>query len=592
MKNLLRALQYFRHDGLRLVLVFLLMLASIGLSVLKPWPLALIVDSVLGSKPLPRWSADLFQQWDKSIWLVGLSAAIFLLHLAQAGFSSAQNFLSIKVGLRGLTWVRTEVFAKLQKLSLRFHQGAQSGDLIFRASWDTYSFQTLFQHGLVTFVGAFLSLLLMVFVMTKLNGRLTIAALALVPLLVLVIKLFGKKMGERAASAQQADSKVTSLVQQNIASMQLIQSYTREEFEKSRFGKLASMAEQDRISQHGLELLYGFSLAILFGAGATLIAWLGAQEVLAGRLSVGELLIFIAYLAQLYEPLNQLSHVGATVSAASAGTRRVFEILDTAEEVKDNGAKKQELKVQGAIEFQKVSFGYDARREILHEISFALASGECTAIVGPSGSGKTTLLNLLPRFFDPTTGSIKLDGVDLRELSLKGLRTQISLVLQQPVILPASIAENISYGKPGASFEEIQTAARWANADLFIEQLPQKYDTIIGEGAARLSIGEQQRINLARAFLKNAPILLLDEPTSALDADSESLMLDSLERLIEGRTTLIVTHRLGMIQRADKILVMEGGRVVEMGTHEQLLQRGGYYGRALGELKKNEKASD
>jgi ATP-binding cassette subfamily B protein/subfamily B ATP-binding cassette protein MsbA len=259
------------------------------------------------------------------------SGAILTFHFGHGALSAAQNFLSIKVGLRGLTRVRNEVFARLQQLSLRFHQGANSGDLIYRASWDTYAFQTLFQQGLITFATAFLSLLLMIFVMAKLNGRLTLVALALVPLLMLAIKIFGKRMSRRAAAAQQSDSKVTSLVQQSIASMQLIQSYTREDFEKERFGEQVFAAENRRISQHGFELLYWFSLAILFGLGATAITWLGAKEVLANRLSVGELLIFLAYLAQLYEPLNQLSHGGATVSGASAGTRRVFEILDTRE---------------------------------------------------------------------------------------------------------------------------------------------------------------------------------------------------------------------------------------------------------------------
>ncbi len=581
MKNLLRALKYFQTDSVRLIAVFFLMLASIVLNILKPWPLAIIVDSILGGKPLPQWNA--LQNGDKNAWLIGLSAAIFLIHFVQGAFSSTQNFISIKVGLRGLTKVRNEVFAKLQRLSLRYHQGANSGDLIYRASWDTYAFQTLFQQGLITFVTAFLSLVLMVFVMAKLNGRLTLAALALVPCLILVIKIFGKRMSQRATSAQQADSKVTSLVQQNIASMQLIQSYTREDFEKTRFGEQVYSAEKQRISQHGFELLYWFSLAILFGLGATTITWLGAEEVLANRLSVGELLIFIAYLAQLYEPLNQLSHVGATVSGAVAGTRRVFEILDATEEVQDTGVRSQKS-CKGRIEFQNVSFGYEANREVLHAINFSVGAGECVAIVGPSGVGKTTLLNLLPRFFEPSSGVIKLDGIDLREFRLQELRSQISLVLQQPIILPATVAENIAYGKPTATFAEIQTAARLANADAFIEQLPQKYETVIGEGAARLSVGEQQRINLARAFLKDAPVLLLDEPTSALDAESESLVVAGLERLIEGRTTLIVAHRLSMIQRAHKILVIEGGKIVECGTHQELLQRGGYYHRVLREL--------
>ena len=393
-------------------------------------------------------------------------------------------------------------------------------------------------------------------------------------------------MSRRATAAQQADSKVTSLVQQSIASMQLIQSYTREDFEKKRFDEKVSVAEKFRISQHGFELLYWFSLAILFGLGATMITWLGVKEVLAGRLTVGELLIFIAYLAQLYEPLNQLSHVGAPVSGAGAGTRRVFEILDSPEEVGDKGNRlpAQNRAVLGNIEFKNVSFGYEPGREILKGINFAVRKGERVAIVGPSGAGKTTVLNLLPRFFDPASGSIELDGVDLREFGLKELRSQIGLVLQQPIILPATIAENISYGKPGATLSEIQAAARMANADSFIEVMPRKYETIIGEGAARLSIGEQQRINLARAFLKDAPILLLDEPTSALDAESESLVLSGIEKLTQGRTTLIVAHRLSMVLHADRILVLDGGKIVEFGTHEELLRRSGYYSRVFQEL--------
>ncbi len=584
MKNLLRAFAYFRPDAPRLVLVFLIMLASIGLNVLKPWPLALIVDSVLGTKPFPSILENF--SIGKTAWLAMLSGTIFALHFAQGGFSAIQNFLSIKIGLRGLTRVRNEVFARLQRLSLRFHQGADSGDLIYRASWDTYAFQTLFQQGAITFVTAFLSLLLMVFVMAKLNGRLTLAALALVPFLFVVIKIFGARMSQRANAAQQADSKVTSLVQQSIASMQLIQSYTREDLEKRRFHEKVFTAEEYRISQHGFELLYWFCLALLFGLGATMITWLGAKEVLAGRLTVGELLIFIAYLAQLYEPLNQLSHIGATVSGAGAGTRRVFEILDAPEEIveKENRSQKKNFAAQGNLEFKNVSFGYEPGREILHQISFTVRAGERVAIVGPSGAGKTTVLNLLPRFFDPVSGSIELGGVDLREFALKDLRSQIGLVLQQPIILPATIVENISYGKPDATLAEIENVARMAHADTFIQLMPHKYETLIGEGAARLSIGEQQRINLARAFLKDAPILLLDEPTSALDAESEELVLSGIERLTQGRTTLIVAHRLNMVLRADKILVLDGGKIVDFGTHEQLKERSGYYNRVLQQL--------
>lgn len=577
MKNARRALKYFRADAPRVSAVFLLMLGSIALNVLKPWPLAVILDSVLATPVTP--DSD-----PRPLFLIAWSVTILVIYVGQGGFSALQNYLSIQIGLRGLTRVRNELFAKLQQLSLRFHHGSNSGDLIYRASWDTYAFQTLFQQGLVTFTTALLSLIVMTFIMVKLNLHLTIVALCLAPLLVVAIKFFSKRMSERTTAAQQADSKVTSFVQQSIAAMQLIQSYTRERHGKTEFEMRTVHAEQKRMAQHASELLYGFEVTVIFAIGTAVMTWLGANEVSKGNLSIGQLIVFLAYLAQLYEPLNQLSHVGATVAGASAGTKRVFEILDALEEVKDspNARALQKFTAHSSrVTFENVSFGYEKGRDILREVSFALEPGESVALIGPSGAGKTTLLNLLPRFFDPTSGAIKLDGVDLRELKLKDLRSNIALVLQQPVVLPGTIAENIAYGKCEASLVEIEAAARAANAHEFIEALPKKYQTVVGDGAARLSIGEQQRINLARAFLKDAPILLLDEPTSALDADNERLVLEGLQKLMKGRTTLVVAHRLRTIRNVDRILVLENGKISQSGTAEELARYGGYFARAM-----------
>jgi ATP-binding cassette subfamily B protein len=583
MKNVLRALSYFRPDASRLAMVFLLMLASIGLNILKPWPLALIVDSVLGNKPLPGWCVEILGNFGQTSLIAGLSGLIFALHFGQGGLQALQNFLTIRIGLRGLTRVRSELFAQLQRLSLRFHQGANAGDLIYRATWDSYSFQTLFQQGLVTFVTAFLSLLVMTIVMARINFRLTLFALATVPLLVIAIRFFGRRMNERTNAAQQADSKVTSLVQQTIASMQLIQSYTREQIEKDIFQKQITEAEQRRVSQHGGELLYWFSIAVVFGLGVAGMTWLGIRELLVGKLTLGELLVFLAYLAQLYEPLNQLSHVGATVAGARAGTQRIFEVLDTPEQIKNAADPiKPTPRLIGRIECVNVFFAYENKHNVLSDLSLFVAPGESVAIIGPSGAGKTTLLNLLPRFFDPTKGVIKIDGFDLRQLDLNYLRSNIALVLQEPILLSATIAENIAYGKPGASRAEVEAAAMSASADLFIRKLPHGYDTMIGEGASRLSVGEKQRINLARAFLKDAPILLLDEPTSALDAENEELVVASLQKLMQGRTTLISAHRLATIRRMDRIFVLENGRLLETGTPEQLQLSGGYYARMVG----------
>jgi ATP-binding cassette subfamily B protein/subfamily B ATP-binding cassette protein MsbA len=344
-------------------------------------------------------------------------------------------------------------------------------------------------------------------------------------------------------------------------------------------------------------LIYWLAISFVFAAGTAAIVWVGSLQVLAGKLTVGELLIFLAYLAQLYEPLNQLSHVGATVAGAVVGTQRVFEILDTPEEVKDaptarpvvnaragktsNQTAGQPLVAHGAVEFDHVSFSYEKGQPVLQDVSFHIGAGQSAAFIGPSGVGKTTLLNLLPRFFDPTGGAVKLDGSDLRELRLKDLRTQIAVVLQEPILLPASIAENIAYGRPHASRAQIEAAARAANADKFITKLPAGYNTIVGDGGARLSVGERQRLNLARAFLKDAPILLLDEPTSALDADSEALVVASLFDLMKDRTTLMVAHRLSTIARVDKILVLQEGKLIEQGSPAELKTKEGYYARVI-----------
>jgi len=596
MDKLGRAFQFFRPDAKRLLAVGGLMLLSIGANLLKPWPLAVIVDSVLGDKPVPGWLHSVVGSLNKESLLLALASGVLLLHLGYSALSSAQNFIAIQVGLRGLRRVRDEVFSCLQRLSLRFHQGTRSGDLIHRAAWDTYSFQTLFQQGMITAGTASLSLALMVVVMWRVNVLLTLVSLATVPALLLTIRQFGRRMTERGTDAQQADSQVTSFVQQSIAALPLIQSYTREESEQSAFTSRTSTAMDKRLSQHGWELLYWLAISAVFALGAAAIVWLGSRQVLAGKLSVGELLIFLAYLAQLYEPLNQLSHVGATVANAIVGTQRVFELLDTPEEVKDApnarpvvGARQSAspdtpqpaLVAAGAIEFTSVSFSYQKEQPVLREISFRLGARQSAAIIGPSGVGKTTLLNLLPRFFDPTEGAVKLDGANLRELRLKDLRQQIAVVLQEPILLPASIAENIAYGNPRASRAEIEAAARSANADKFIAKLVNGYETVVGDGGARLSVGERQRLNLARAFLKDAPILLLDEPTSALDADSEALVVSSLFDLMRGRTTLMVAHRLTTISRVDKILVLQDGRLIEEGSPTELKAKQGYYARVM-----------
>jgi len=591
-----------------------LLLLSIGINLLKPWPLALLVDSVLGSKPYPTWLPTEVRAWAQPGQITAIIAVSLAIYMTHSAVCAAHVYLSIGIGLRGLRRVRDDVFSWLQRLSLRYHHGTVAGDIIFRAGTDTTAFQVLFQDGLLIVVNATGTLLFMTYLMGRLNVYLTAVALVAVPVLLISIKIFGGAMRSRGMAAQQAESKVYSLIHQGITALPLIQSHVRELHEQQRFTAQTEAARQRKMAQQGLEVFYWGSISVILGACTLGVTWVGAHEVLAANLTLGELLVFLAYVAQLFEPLHQLSKVGATLSSASASTRRVFEILDTPEDVKNRpearpavrgvvvdgqgglptsaddmfaaaGAQAappgRPLQVYGNVTYDDVSFAYVSSRPILHHVSFKLLGGTSAAIIGPSGAGKTTLLNLLPRFFDPVSGAVLLEGMDIRELRLEDLRAQIGLVLQQPIILPATIAENIAYGKPNASMEDVEAAAHAANASAFIEKLPDHYQTVVGDGGAHLSVGEKQRINLARAFLKDAPILLMDEPTSALDVESEAQVVSSLFALMKGRTTLMVAHRLTTIRRVDKILVVENGRLTETGPPDDLLAEQGYYARVV-----------
>ena len=614
-RQLVRALGYFRPDARRIALTLGLLLLGIGLNLLKPWPLALLVDSVLGSKPYPVWFPEHVRDWRQPIQLTAIVAASLALHLIHAAVCAGHAYLTISVGLRGLRRVRDEVFGWLQRISLRYHHGTQAGDIIFRAGTDTSAFQILYQQGVLVFISATGTLLFMAVAMARLNLQLTAVALVAVPILLLSIKVFGRAMQMRGMAAQQAESRVYSLIHQGIIALPLIRSHAREDHEHQRFVSHTEEARQHKMAQHGLEVLYWGAISAILSTCTLGVTWVGAQQVLAANLTVGELLVFLAYVAQLFEPLHHLSQVGATLSSAAASTKRVFEILDTSEDVTDRPDARRAchgreaghaprhpaavgdvasagggvlaprasapLPVYGNVTFDDICFAYDRARPVLAHVSFKLTAGTAAAIIGPSGAGKTTLLNLLPRFFDPTSGSVLLEGVDLRDLRLADLRRQIALVLQEPIILPTTVAENISYGKPDATMAEIEAAAHAASADEFIEKLPQHYRAVIGDGGARLSVGEKQRINLARAFLKDAPVVLMDEPTSALDVESEARVVTSLFALMRGRTTLMVAHRLTTIRRVDTVLVLNDGRLTEMGPPDKLLAEQGYYARVI-----------
>ncbi len=569
-------LAFYRADWLRVGAALGLLLATTAVAIFKPWPLAWIVDRLAeADAAAPGAAGDLRV-------ILGWSALLAAVHALHAMLGAAQQALVIHTGLRGLARVRRAVFGWLLRLSLRRLQGAQAGDLIYRATWDTHAFQTLFQQGLFTFLGASLTLVAMTVVMWRFNPALTLVALSTVPVLLLIMRFFGPLMSQRAGRAQAADASVAALVQQAVANLPLIQGFTREQTEADRFEASAAGSLSARWRQHRAEVVYLAVVAVVFALGTAGIVVLGAREVTAGNLTVGRLLVFLAYLAQLYEPLNQLSHVGSTVSNARAGAERVLELLAEDRATKAEPKLKNRTFPAAELAFEDVSFAYAAGQPVLRNVRVPLRAGESVALIGPSGAGKTTLLQMIPRFLDPDSGVVRLAGEDLRSYPRPWLREHVALVLQESLLLPTTIAENIGYGRAGATRDEIEAAASAANAHEFIRRLPQGYDTVVGDGAARLSVGEKQRLNLARAFLKDAPILLLDEPTSALDAESEGLVLASLRRLMKGRTTLMVAHRLATIREVDRIVVLNAGEVTEVGTAAELLAKGGYFSRVNG----------
>jgi ATP-binding cassette subfamily B protein/subfamily B ATP-binding cassette protein MsbA len=581
-----RVLGYVRPHAAPLIGGVLLTLAGIALDLLKPLPLAIVIDSVLQGKPLPPALQPLLLGLQPQALLLASALALVGLTLLHGVATLGANYFTIDVGQRMVNDLRTDLYAHLQKLSLKFHHQQQTGDLLYRVMADTFSVQSLVMNGLLPLLSALLTLFGMLLVLLRYDAQMAVLSLLVAPPLFLSIHWLSRSIHGHAAASKEAESALYSSAETAIGAVKLLQAYGREKdaIEEFKKGSQRSLALNLRL--YNAETIFTLIVDGVLAAGTALLVWLGASRVLEGRLTLGELTIFLAYLAKVYAPVQAVSHNLRELVSSRAGLDRVFQVLDVQPDIHDAPGARALPSARGEIRLENVSFGYEPERPVLRDVSLLIRPGQKLALVGRTGAGKSTLASMVLRFFDPQHGRVSIDGNDLREVTLHSLRRQVTLMLQEPILFRGSVADNIRFARPEATDEDVRAAARLAEAERFILELPGGYDALLGQDGQTLSGGQRQRLSLARALLRQAPIVILDEPTSALDVATEALVWSNVEALLRGRTAIIIAHRLSTARMADVIVVMEGGRIVEQGTHDELIGKAGVYaglwGRAGG----------
>lgn len=558
---LLEAKPYWLH----LACILLLNLLSIPIALLAPLPVKIGVDSVIGSKPVPHFLTEVIPRevFGSESGILIVSACLLLAIALVKQFLSLgswvlQNYTGEKLALG----FRAQLFRHVQRLSLSYHDTRGSTESVYRIQYDAPAVQWFLTNGIVPFLTSGLTLLSMLYVMVKIDAELALVALAVAPVLFLLTRASGKRLRDRWYEVKKSESSAMSVIQEALGAVRVVKAFGQEEREKERYMKYAREGVKGQIDLAiiggSFNLFNGLAIAI----GTASVLFLGIRHVQGGILTLGELFMVFAYLSQLYAPMEAMTRKVAELQSSLVSADRAFSLLDEAPDVTDSPFSRRITRAKGSVSFQKVSFGYDEDQLVLRDISFEVSPGIHVGIMGATGAGKTTLVSLLTRFCDPKLGRILIDDIDLREYRLDDVRNQFALVLQDAVLFSTSVAENIAYARPGASRREIIDSAKAANAHQFILELPNGYDTLVGERGMRLSGGERQRISLARAFLKDAPILVLDEPTSSVDMKTEAVIMEAMGRLMVGRTTFMIAHRLRTLQNCDLLLGLENGRLV------------------------------
>jgi subfamily B ATP-binding cassette protein MsbA len=563
-----------------LVLAFLAVLGEAGTDLLEPWPLKIVFDYVFVTKHMPAWMSGLIGGTfgpDKVSILHFAVLAVILIALTGALSSYFEKYLTTSVGQWVMHDLRTILYHHIQRLSLAYHDHRPTGDLISTVTADIDSIQDFISQALLGIVVNVLTLVGMLLVMFYLNWRFTLIALSITPFLFIVVYTYTRRIKQASRALRKKEGEVISVVAEVLNSIRVVKAFAREDYEEARLAQQSLENVEVALKARSLKAKLAPVVQVIVAVGTCLVLWYGVNLVLSGQLTSGSLLVFLLYLGKMYKPMRDLSKMTDTMSKAAVGYERIRAVVETEDTIRNLPGARKAPDFKGAIEFEHVYFAYESGYGTLNDINLRVEPGQLAALVGPTGAGKTTIASLIGRLYDPQKGVVKIDGEDVRRYKLKSLRRQMSFVLQETLLFRAPVWQNIAYGRPEASREEILHAAKLANADEFIREMPQQYDTMVGEKGVTLSGGQRQRIAIARAIIRNAPILILDEPTSGLDAASEELVFEALGRLMAGRTTIVIAHRLATIRRADVIFVIEHGKIAERGTHDYLLSAGGIY---------------
>jgi ABC-type multidrug transport system fused ATPase/permease subunit len=563
-----------------LVIIFAAMLVQTAMSLAAPWPLKVILDNVLNSHKAPEWLDRLRiipVGGDKLELALVAGAMVVVIATLSALASYVENYYSESVSQYVAHDLRMRVYEHLQRLSLGYYDTHQVGAILSTITSDVKTIQNFASSGTLGILVDLLTIVGMLVIMFWLNWDFALIAIAATPFLLFFVARFNRAVKKATHDVRKHQAQIVSVVQEGLESVRVVKAYGRQDLEEENLSSVSHATVESALKARKIKAVLSPVVSIVAGICTGIVLWRGTALVLSDAMTIGSLTVFLTYLSKFFKPVQDLAKMGSTIAQTAVGIERVQTILNTDTVIPERPDAREPSTLKGAIEFEHIAFAYDPKEPVLKDVHAKIAAGQFVGIVGPTGGGKSTIVSMVPRFYDPSAGRVLIDGVDLRDLTIQGLRGQIGFVLQDTVLFRGTVRDNIAYGRPTATEAEIVEAAKLANADEFIAKMPDGYNTMVGERGLTLSGGQRQRIGIARAIIRNAPILILDEPTAALDTESEKLVMEALERLMKGRTVLTIAHRLSTIRDAHKIIVLKDGVVAEEGTHDELVAKNGVY---------------